>query len=1465
MSKNLFFLRWMSLPMATVLGVALTTTAQTQVLGSEAAQAEIAGFTQKDGGSVFALTLKPSVSAASGPRDIVVLVSTAASQTGDYRAKSLATLQSFLARLDPNDRVKLIAFDLNVVPLNQGFVAPNSPEMAAAVSALQLRTPLGSCDLEKALDAAAKSYAGDSRSARAIVYFGDGSSRAKPLTPEQLDRVVGDLVTQRAPVIAFAVGPKIYRQLLGALASRTGGLVISEKAETDPNQYGMDLAQDVHGSVLWPKTDDTKWPAGTEVYPKVLPPFRTDRDTVLVGGSKAALPTQIEINVDGPNGSQKLSWNSPELKSDPNNSYLTTVVDRAKVDGGRTLPLVDSASLVLAKQEIDAGGRGLEDWALKAFAGGNNDDAERLADEALRRDPNDLTARAIKTAIAAKTNAAPTPAAATPPSTAKKDAAVPVAAEPGDVNLQGDNAGTPPPEGTVAGNAMTQANATEEQWQKDVQNTINRARGKVMEDPNAAEAMLQQKTNDLSAVPEIRPEMRDRLMGMLRAATTYVKQRKEEVIHIQQERNRHEAAQREMQMTNAALQRDQDKAEQLMRRFGSLLQESRQNLSEQTAKDAMTAAVEAQKIAAGTLPAAQPTMLAAVHYSRFLTSYDQIMAVRVAAQKGFVDSMYQTEKSHVPTPDDPPIIYPDAEVWKELSDRRKKRYSSMELAKPSPAEERIREELKKPTKIEFVEAPLKDVVDYLKDYHHIEIQLDSAALKEAGNVDDSTPVTKNLNGISLRSALKLLLDELQLKYVIHNEVLLITSPTKAESDEYMTTKVYPVADLVLPIQNMSNMGMGGMGGGMMGGMGGGMMGGMGGGMGGMGGGMMGGMGGGMGMGGMGGGMGGMGGGMGGMGMGGMGGGFFNIPREILPRNNQGVKLFAIQLESVAKQPANAPEDNVRPISLALAPGQDVRQAWEEFFARNEPEKDPAKLKAMSQEARGALQARLVKQQQAIRKTVLQLKDAVAQASKQGKNDEAAKKYEEIIALIEATLRHDQAQPWMYEILALSMKAVGRPQDDIDRAIMSAAEFTQNSADLMYLGAYLVQNDMDRRALQVFHQVAQAEPLWPEPYYHGMLAARKLQDLPGLEWSLAGILGQAWPSDQAEIWATAMRVAQATLTNLRDHKRTEEADHFEAVIKQSLTRDCIVKVQWTGDADIDVMVKEPAGTVCSIRNKRTTGGGALLSDVALKNNASADGHMAVYCCPKAFSGEYQLLLRRVFGKLTTGKVSVEIVTHINTPNVKGLEKKIPLESSEALVKFDVTNGRRKESIHEQHLINAAVAAVEQANVQANLNRHPEILAQQLAALSDPAAARALGAVQQAAASAGQSQQISPLLFPRGAVGYQPVITVLPGGTMLSATGVVSADRRYVRVTCMPNFSAVSEVHTYSMASGATSNTSGQYGGGQQGQLGSNPGNNLGSNQSNFGGGGGMGGGMGGMGGMGGGMGGMGGGMMGGGMF
>ena len=141
-----------------------------------------------------------------------------------------------------------------------------------------------------------------------------------------------------------------------------------------------------------------------------------------------------------------------------------------------------------------------------------------------------------------------------------------------------------------------------------------------------------------------------------------------------------------------------------------------------------------------------------------------------------------------------------ADEWKRPQKAR------VDIAQAKPAsgpklqggEEAILKALKQETSLEFADAPLKDVVDYLIELHRIPIIMDSAALKEAG-VERNTPITCNLSGIPLSSALAIVLDELQLKSVIHHNVLMITSPAKAEAegDDFMLTKFYDVTDLLV--------------------------------------------------------------------------------------------------------------------------------------------------------------------------------------------------------------------------------------------------------------------------------------------------------------------------------------------------------------------------------------------------------------------------------------------------------------------------------------------------------------------------------------------------------------------------------------------------------------------------------------------------------------------------------------------
>ncbi len=110
-------------------------------------------------------------------------------------------------------------------------------------------------------------------------------------------------------------------------------------------------------------------------------------------------------------------------------------------------------------------------------------------------------------------------------------------------------------------------------------------------------------------------------------------------------------------------------------------------------------------------------------------------------------------------------------------------------------EERIRAALDTRVDVSLIEVPLHDVAKQIEMVVGFDVELDTKALDVVG-IGGDTPITRELSDVSLRSALNLMLDELELTYVIANEVLLIT--TFEEADANLWPKVYDVADLVAP-------------------------------------------------------------------------------------------------------------------------------------------------------------------------------------------------------------------------------------------------------------------------------------------------------------------------------------------------------------------------------------------------------------------------------------------------------------------------------------------------------------------------------------------------------------------------------------------------------------------------------------------------------------------------------------------
>ncbi len=1319
---------------------------------------------QRDGGETFfALSLTPPVKMAkSQSADVIIVFDTSASQTGAYRETAFAALESCIAKLQPGDRVQLLAADLEARPLTERFLAAGSPELSQAMEALRHESPLGSTDMEQVLRTAAERFDLAHTASRSILYIGDGLSNANLLGTDPFRELVQALAAARASVSSYAIGPQCDGRLLAALANQTGGnlyvaeslasadeqqKITADRAQQDNVRRGAEVGQLMadwtRAAVVWP--GKVTWPAELgEVYPTSVPPLRSDRDTVIVGAANKPLDRElvIDIQATGLAGPVEFKWSSTPQTVGDSNAFLAQVVEMARSDGGVTLPTVGSAGLAETGRILMAEVDGLTEAAERAVGTGDVQAATLAANAVLQRDPGNVKAQSVQRVVQRQQAAAPAPANAGATATNNKDLSLVRQAQlptPPQVVLESS-----PTQGAVTTESFPAAGSLTDQFagdgnlldsveeqrrvfaqmlRREVENTVIDARRQMSDDPEMAMQELKLALQNVERAPELSADVRAQLIDKLQVALREAQRAASIKDELDAAREEQIAAARERRLLTERLARDREKEKQLMDRFGSLIDERRYD-------EALDVAATVEELD----PEGVTPRVANVWGE--LKRNDYLMQVaRAARWRNFFDTLYTVEVSSIPFPDDPPIVYPEAPWWEEMSNRRKDRYGSMDLKSTGDAEARIEKALKSPVRssgIEFVDTPLSDVVTQLSDDYGIQVQIDPVALDAVGIRPDE-PVTVNLHNVSLRSAMRLMLKPLQLTYIIQDEVLMITTPDEAEKQ--LVVKVYPVADLVIPIQ-VPNIGGGGQNGGIGGG-GGGGFGGQGGGGGGFGGG--------------GGGFGGGGGGFGGGGQG--GGGFFSVPDKpeaaATPSNQSAGGKQTLELKKSTKSAlkSNTKTNDVsapKAAAIVIDASAKPEVFWDAYFAKQSAD------------------------QAEVRETVRQL---------MGK-----KQYDHVISLLQSALRHGQPQPWMYESLGIALELAGRSKADVERAVMSAADFSTSADELMYIAQYLSRLGLDRRAMLVCQQVVKLEPLRSEAYALGLRAAERSENLAGIQWATVGILSQAWPKDQAVIQETASRVAKATIEQLDKAGKTAERDTYLKRLQEAVVRDCFVQVSWTGNADIDISVEEPAGTVCSSSEPRTAAGGVSLGDAfAAEDERSADGYSETYVCPVGFSGQYRVKIHRVWGEVAAGKVTVDVYTHLRSGEVKHERQQIELDDQDSAVVFELDRGRRREALEATQLAGALKR-------QEAVSR--TVLAQQIGDNSSDSAlpVRPLDRFSRRAALLGRS----------GAVGYMPIIEVLPEGTQLTVTGVVSADRRYVRITAVPTFSTIGNVQTFTFA-------------------------------------------------------------------
>jgi hypothetical protein len=163
------------------------------------------------------------------------------------------------------------------------------------------------------------------------------------------------------------------------------------------------------------------------------------------------------------------------------------------------------------------------------------------------------------------------------------------------------------------------------------------------------------------------------------------------------------------------------------------------------------------------------------------------------------------------------------------------------------------------------------------------------------------------------------------------------------------------------------------------------------------------------------------------------------------------------------------------------------------------------------------------------------------------------------------------------------------------------------------------------------------------------------------------------------------------------------------------------------------------------------------------------------------------------------VTVDVCRHFGSEAPQHERQQLELSDKDAMVVFELDHGRRNEPLEAGQLAGA---------VQRQQAVSRAVLAQQIESLSD---SRLLPAN----SDLFRRRQALGALGIGGAVGYQPIIQILPSGRTLGVTGVVSADRRYVRISSAPFFSTIGDVTTFTFAGAARETMGGDMGGGGTG--------------------------------------------------
>lgn len=777
------------------------------------------------GQTLFAWQVKP-VLAASAPRakDVVILVDTSASQAGKplQSAKQIITAMSKSAGADDRYDVWTVNFndDKATRSLTRGFKPASDDAVKTAASRLtDTEYAAGATDLKAGLEKATAGFENKPGRQQIVLLLGDGDSAASPAPITEATRleIAARLGRNEVQFFAIPLGLKVNSYNLHGLATMTGGAVIRLGGTT------TDAAQTIAKSFDVPVLRTEKFAFGegvVESFPSKLPPLRSDRSTLVLGSVKDGT-TDISLSVSGTvhGVARELTLTQSLPAADADHAFLNAMTEQWRTASTKDAPAILPAdrALSMAAEQFRLYRDEYLSQAVYAVSTNRIDHAEQLYKVAGKIDPTNPEVLAglkvvnqirdgklNQSQIRAKLSAPTTGTTVKNGVTTRMDVTTLVQDAP---KQPAPAAPTAP--GAAANNLVAEAQAKrqiqEQQFKVLVEDTIRKARQLLQADPDAAYEDLKRQRESVLANDQIGDSARRDLALQIESQMRDVQTRGagiKKAIAEQRER----IARARYQMAETARQTTQE--EQVQSRidaFKQLMHQARFELAQQEAE-----LMRQERIARGlTVP---PEVLTSYYIGQYATNLREHKELIRLREDRTLLTLMQVEKSFMPYPDEPPVHFPPAAVWRELTANRKTKYSAESIGPDVPQSLRDLKNTLENGRVRFDQdlstLPLGQITDQLEKqfgitFVYLEDELVNGA--NLANPRDQQPKLKQkLNGLPLRNFLDILLPNVNkdLTYIVRPEYIELTTVNR-RLEEKVTT-AFAVADLVIPIPQSVN-------------------------------------------------------------------------------------------------------------------------------------------------------------------------------------------------------------------------------------------------------------------------------------------------------------------------------------------------------------------------------------------------------------------------------------------------------------------------------------------------------------------------------------------------------------------------------------------------------------------------------------------------------------------------------------